>query len=443
MKKIVAWILVMLLTMGGSALAEEDAALQAARGIFQAFAAEDFEAVYLNSTPEMQKAVGNPRGYEILWAQLNQYGRFVDIADISAQKSGEYWIVMVRCEFEQAYLTLQVTLDGQKRYNGFFLNAVLNRPDAAADEEMQGETVLLRAGEADETAAQLLVPQGEGPFPAVIFIHGSGPSDLDGTAYGNRPFKEMAQEMCKAGIASLRYDKYTFAHADLLDAEKMAEFTVSQEYFSDVLACVQALEEDERISHIYLMGHSQGGMLVPRLLCQIESEKLSGGVLLASSPLHLWEIQYEQNLKEAEKLTGTQRDEALAMIEEERFKAQTLLQQSDESLKDMTVFGLPAIYHKDEMSVDAAMSARQANLPLLIVQGGKDWQISQELGLEMWQRRLAGMEKVTYQFYPGMNHMLQEQKGHSAQTLADYQHGGGVSDQLLRDAVQWIEENSR
>jgi hypothetical protein len=55
-------------------------------------------------------------------------------------------------------------------------------------------------------AGTLSVPQGDGPFPAVVTISGSGPQDRDETVFGHKPFLVLADYLTRHGIAVLRYD---------------------------------------------------------------------------------------------------------------------------------------------------------------------------------------------------------------------------------------------
>lgn len=73
------------------------------------------------------------------------------------------------------------------------------------------------AADADYPLPGLLtLPDGAGPFPAVLLVHGSGPQDRDEAVGPNRPFRDLAVGLAALGVASLRYDKRTFAHGKRL-----------------------------------------------------------------------------------------------------------------------------------------------------------------------------------------------------------------------------------
>ena len=50
------------------------------------------------------------------------------------------------------------------------------------------------------------------PVPAVVFVHGSGSSNMDEKIGRVTPFKDLAEGLARHGIASVRYDKRSFAH---------------------------------------------------------------------------------------------------------------------------------------------------------------------------------------------------------------------------------------
>ena len=124
------------------------------------------------------------------------------------------------------------------------------------------------AADADYPLPGLLtLPDGAGPFPAVLLVHGSGPQDRDEAVGPNRPFRDLAVGLADLGVASLRYDKRTFAHGKRLADALQGRLSVEEEVIRDAL-CAAALLRAEpliRPDRVYLLGHSMGGMLAPRI----------------------------------------------------------------------------------------------------------------------------------------------------------------------------------
>src|SRR5205823_4382224 len=109
----------------------------------------------------------------------------------------------------------------------------------------------------------LTAPKQGGTFAAVVLVHGSGPNDKDETFGPNKPFRDLAWGLAARGIAVLRYDKRSKIHPE----QFRGNFTVKEETVDDALAAVNLLHKASRINpkRIYVLGHSLGGMLIPRL----------------------------------------------------------------------------------------------------------------------------------------------------------------------------------
>ena len=67
------------------------------------------------------------------------------------------------------------------------------------------------------------------PVPAVVFVHGSGSSNMDEKVKKLTPFKDLAEGLAAYGIASIRYDKRSFAHPLKLLRDKSRPLTVREE----------------------------------------------------------------------------------------------------------------------------------------------------------------------------------------------------------------------
>ena len=113
------------------------------------------------------------------------------------------------------------------------------------------------------------------------------------------------------------------------------------------------------------------------------------------------------------------------MTDEERMQAQILP-------------GVSGYYFYDEASFDAAKGANALGLPLLIVQGGKDFQVTPQNGIDAWKEALDPSLPVEYAYYENMTHLLFDLQGESTASIADYVNPGPVSTALLDDMAAWI-----
>lgn len=442
MRRVMAFLLIFSLWLAPlPALAEANVAALA-EDVLLHLSQGDFETVYGRADEAMRGALGSADGLAQVWAQLTgMLGALREAQAADAGAQGDYRLAAAECIFENADATLTLSFDAQGRLGGLGLTAMRPREESAPADGggYIEEAITLREGEGDATNGLLTLPEGEGPFPAVVMVHGSGPSDMDESAYACAPFRDLAHGLARLGVASIRYDKYTYAHPENC---LRADFTVDDEYTRDALDAAALLANDARIGDIYLLGHSQGAMLAPRIMAAIQTEvgdRLRGGVLLAGSPLPMWEIQYHQNLDVLKTLSGKALAENEALVEAERAKVSALADMTADELQKQTLFGISAYYQADEMSVDAVETAVRLSLPLFIAQGEKDWQVRPADGVEAWQAKLPQDFDVVYRLYENMTHMLFDLEGAPSETPADYMAPGAqVSETLIGDIAAWI-----
>ena len=175
------------------------------------------------------------------------------------------------------------------------------------------------AADADYPLPGLLtLPDGAGPFPAVLLVHGSGPQDRDEAVGPNRPFRDLAVGLADLGVASLRYDKRTFAHGKRLADALQGRLSVEEEVIRDAL-CAAALLRAEpliRPDRVYLLGHSMGGMLAPRI--DAEGGAFAGLIFWAGTPRTLDALILEQNEASLAAMPPEQRAAAAQAMEEAR-----------------------------------------------------------------------------------------------------------------------------
>ena len=157
---------------------------------------------------------------------------------------------------------------------------------------MISEKIVVGAGTEYPLNGLLTLPDTlDAPVPAVVLVHGSGASSMDEAVKKLTPFKDLAEGLARHGVASLRYDKRTFAHA-----KKMAKHspTVKEETVDDALLAMALAKADPRIdpARVFLLGHSLGAMLAPRI--DAEGADAKGLILLAGSPCRLEEIMLRQ-----------------------------------------------------------------------------------------------------------------------------------------------------
>ena len=267
---------------------------------------------------------------------------------------------------------------------------------------MYTEKVKVIADPAYPLDGLLTLPDGtDGPVPAVVMVHGSGSSNKDEKVMKLTPFKDLAEGLAKRGIASVRYDKRTFVYGFKMRKQII---TAREETIDDAVAALELLQKDRRIDpdRIFILGHSMGAMLAPRI--DAEGGNARGIVMLAGSPIPLEEIVLRQ-LKQ-----GQTRNPLLKAFTwaEYKFcvkKFAGLRQMSDEEAKQKKFMNSMTLYYFKDLSRKSASDYLLENeKPALIMQGGKDFQVLENVDFKAFQEQLADRPNVTYKFYPELNH---------------------------------------
>ncbi len=270
---------------------------------------------------------------------------------------------------------------------------------------MYSEKIVVGAGSEYPLNGLMTLPSDlSKPVPAVVMVHGSGASNMDEKVLKLTPFKDLAEGLARHSVASLRYDKRTFVHARRMIRNK--HLTVKEETIEDALLAVQMLKRDPRIDHdrIYILGHSMGAMLAPRI--DAEGADVKGLIMMAGTPYRLEEIVLRQ-LRQAghgssilKKIVGLE-----YRFYKKRFRG--LYQMSDEEAKKKKFAGNLSLYYFKEMGQKTAADyLLTSKKPVLILQGGKDFQVLAKRDYRKFKKLLAGRENTQYKLYPELNHVF-------------------------------------
>ena len=270
---------------------------------------------------------------------------------------------------------------------------------------MYSEKIVVGAGTEYPLNGLMTLPSDlSKPVPAVVMVHGSGASNMDEKVLKLTPFKDLAEGLARHGIASLRYDKRTFVHARRMIRNK--HLTVKEETIEDALLAVQMLKRDPRIDHdrVYILGHSMGAMLAPRI--DAEGADVKGLIMMAGTPYRLEEIVLRQ-LRQAGR--GSSILKKIIGLEyrfyKKRFRG--LYQMSDEEAKKKKFAGNLSLYYFKEMGQKTAADyLLTGKKPVLILQGGKDFQVLEKRDYRKFKKLLAGRENTQYKLYPELNHVF-------------------------------------
>ncbi len=269
----------------------------------------------------------------------------------------------------------------------------------------------------------------------MVLVAGSGPEDRDESYGPNAPFRDLAWGLASAGIAVLGYDKRTFAYATQRAAD-MSSLTVRGEVTDDAVAAIALLRGTAKVdpARVFLVGHSLGGYLAPRIAAQVPGQ-LRGLVLLEAPSTPLPELI----LAQARYLATLQSPGPTASAQLATLATQVALAESP-SLSPSTPaselpLGTPASYWIDLRSYNPLTTAAGLNLPMFFSQGGRDYQVPPS-ELQGWEQALAGKPSATFTTYASMDHLLLDGSGPA--TPAEYSVPGHVDPQLVAATAAWL-----
>jgi alpha-beta hydrolase superfamily lysophospholipase len=368
-----------------------------------------------------------------IWGQLHsQAGEYRGATPRSEAEQQGLRIVELDAAFERQGLIIRVVLDGERRLSGLWFGPA--PPPAVAEGDLPPYADVARIVLSEVTVGSapwalpgtLALPAGDGKVPVVVLVHGSGPHDRDETIGPNRPFRDLALGLATAGVGVLRYEKRTKAHG----ARMGVQVTVEEEVIEDALAAVALARSHARAEGVYLLGHSLGGMLAPEIA---RRDGALAGVVLWAAPargfatLMAEQLEYIGSLPESAGAEDQRRLRALLDT--------VALLESRSLAPDVVVMGALARYVYDLDARDPVGVAGALDVPLLVLQGGRDYQVTME-DFELWRRALGG-GRAAFRVYPDLNHLFIPGRGRA--TPQEYMtHRGVVAAEVVRDVAAWI-----
>ena len=311
-------------------------------------------------------------------------------------------------------------------------------------------------------AGTLTLPQGEGPFPAVILISGSGAQDRDETIFEHRPFHVLADALTRRGIAVLRVDDRGVG-----GSTGSVATSTSDEFAGDVMAGIAILKSRSDIDphKIGLIGHSEGGIIAP--IVAARSNDVAFIVLLAGTGLPGDEILFMQGRliskvmgasekdldrqKELQKrlfdIVKTERDTAKSgpairqavkkllseLTPEERKEAGDLEATTETQIKQ-----LDTPWFRFFLSFDPRPTLEKVRCPVLALNGEKDLQVPPKEDLAEIAKALkkGGNTRVTTMELPGLNHLFQTCKTGAVSEYSEIEET--IAPQALKVIGDWV-----
>ena len=327
------------------------------------------------------------------------------------------------------------------------------------------EEVSVTTKDGIKLSGSLTLPEGEGPFPAVLLISGSGPQDRNEEAWKYKPFLMIADRLTRQGIAVLRMDdrgtgksggRYADATLQLAatDAECALDYLLRR--------------KDIRRGKTGLAGHSMGGTIAFRIAAQ-RPQDVAFVLSLAGAAIPGKDLMMHQCEKIILSQLPATTSDSLRTLYEELYGTMALPLPLDSTRHRSTPLMVSIWQHlginegtyrenltdsirrrKARQLTGQAISPEIASIiqydpshdlsrvqcPVWAVNGAKDLQVLPEENQKAIETLAKGSPQVVTHIYPGLNHLFTE-----APTGHPSEYGllkGNFSQEVLQDMAEWI-----
>ncbi len=276
----------------------------------------------------------------------------------------------------------------------------------------------------------LTVPEGSGPFPAVVMVAGSGPTDRDWNSPlmpgDNGSGRLLALALADAGLASLRYDKRGSGPHVAEYLPRMIGRISMESHLDELVAAVGVLIAQDGVdaSRIVGLGNSEGCLHVLHYATSPQPVPFVGVVLTAPPGRAIGDVLMAQLAQQLDQQPDG--DALYPMVEAAaaRYSAGQPMD-PDPRLPEylrmvLSSFDTPANlpFARELWSEDAADSLPLVRVPTLVLIGAKDLQVDAHIDGGLLQEAAGGLSAVTFAFPANANHVLKEETRSTAEIAA-------------------------
>jgi uncharacterized protein len=267
----------------------------------------------------------------------------------------------------------------------------------------------------------LVRPFGPGPFPAVVMVAGSGPTDRDWNSPllpgSNGSARLFAEALARVGIASLRYDKRASGPHARENMQTLIGKLSMQSHVDELAGAVRTMASQAytRAGRIFALANSEGTLHALNYQLHSPAIPFAGLVLIGPPGRAVGAVARSQLKAQAASVPNGEALLALYDAAIARFLAEEPIA-PDPSLPEGVQMLLQALetpanlpFARELWTADAAPLLRQVDVPVLVIIGKKDLQVDWKADGEPLQLAAAGHEEVTFLFPENANHVLKQE----------------------------------
>lgn len=367
------------------------------------------------------------------WTSLqSKVGAFQRLGELQPRTVGGHALLAAKLDFAELSLAALIDCDAQDRITTFRVTSMSVLSEPVSPSSVGIESAVQVVSPEGPLPGTLVVPKGHGPFPAVLLVVGSGALDRDETIGPNKPFRDLAEGLAAAGIASLRYDKRSRIYGAQMAGK---DITVDEAVTDDAVAVLHLLAKQASVDpgRLFVLGHSLGAAMAPRIA---QRDPQVQGIILLAAPARLTldtVIRQMRYLAPQQGATPAQVDELLAPV----ISARDTVAHADPSHPpEGQVLNGPISFWVSLRDYDPITTAKGLSRPILVLQGGDDYQVLLQADFTQWRSAFAHAPYARLIQYPGLSHLFMP--GGTPPGPADYMKPGHVDAQVIRDIVDWV-----
>lgn len=425
MKKFLALALVLLMSVtmiSCTKKIEHNEAKDLAHKYLDALRSADGDVLFEAAKLKNQKQIEKEDFQRSLTQTLKKLGEFKESKDEKFDYIENTFVLSSEDRFDYRMTTSIIELDKSGGLNNAYF--MLKEPICEDNEIFKEESFVLDNDGAKMYGA-LTIPKDFTSKKVVFMMQGSGPQDMDETVgiSGNKPFRDLAHGLAKLGIATLRIDKRYVNNAP-------KDYNVDEEVLSDAKLAIEELKKDSRFDDVYVLGHSLGAMLAPRVA---KDEGLKKVAMLSASTMKFTDIIYTQQM---EYLDSGEVNKSVAEFQKKEI---TKIKEQIDNMTEKTkgnFFSMPASYVYSVNQVNPVEDIKASDFDVLLAHGSKDFQIKKD-ELDKFEKALNGREHVTYKLYEGLNHMMMPEDSDKI-SAEIYDKPNHVSQEVIDDLAEFF-----
>jgi len=395
--------------------------------------AETFEGFW-EQWQTLRETYGQP--VSLTLPESYEYGKYyVCVADLAMENGGD---LMLQAEYDVNFDLLQLYL--YETGDAFLAHTEM-------PEGIEEIDIVIGEGTDHEIPGKLTKPvnvSGTDALKAAVLVGGDGANTMDMKAGNTYLYRDLAWKLAQEGIVSIRLEKRTLTYQDeaLDEAADLSVFTVAWEYTEDANRAAAMLQELPYVDadQIWYVGHSQGAQVGSRA-DQEAGGLYAGFILINTSPRGWWEVAYDQYINYG--LIDRSSEEIYYLVSKIKTERDFIAdgsceKMSEQELRETFILTRAAGFWVDYRSFDYVAAFKEAAKPTLILQGGTDYQVTEDVDFAAWQEEVGDCSWAELKSYEGLNHLLVASKGAFAGHYKEYDIPGLADETALSDIAAFI-----